>query len=156
MKTAKKHISESTVSELKCNQDIYPGKDCNLAPFCRKKPPFFHRGESGLIEYLVAGRPFYLDLPHPTIRKDLHLQQDLAMVSFLPRLQGIHRFWIVKISGSGRVRSTKTFQTKNIPACPCVVSCSSSIPLASSSRPFLYGGISNACHRLVPCTELHS
>src|SRR4030042_5557707 len=112
MKNTRTDISEATISELKCNRNVYPGQDGNLAPPGRNKPPFFHRGKRGLIEYAVAGRPCYLDLAHTAGLKDLHLQQDLALVSLLPRLQGIPRFWIVEISGSGGVGSTKPFQPK--------------------------------------------
>src|SRR4030042_444795 len=147
MKNTRTTISEATISELKSNRNVYPGEDGNSAPPGRNKPPFFHRGKGGLIEYLMAGSPCYLDLAHTTGLKDLHLQQDLALVSLLPRLQGIPRFWIVEISGSGGVGSTKTFPTKNIPACPCAVSCPRSITLTFPSRPFFYDVISKSWYR---------
>src|SRR4030042_2868127 len=129
MQNTRTDISEATIAKLIGNPNVYPGKDGNPAPRGRNKPPFFHRRKGGLIEYLMAGRPCYLDLAHTAGLKDLHLQQDLSLVSLLPRLQGIPRFWIVEISGSGRVGSTKTFPTKNIPACSCPVSCPRSITM---------------------------
>jgi hypothetical protein len=149
MQNTRTAISEATISELKSNPNVYPGEDGNPAPPGRNKPPFFHRGKGGLIEYLMAGSPCYLDLAYTAGLKDLHLQQDLSLVSLLPRLEGIPRFWIVEISGSGRVGSTKTFPTKNIPACPCSVSCPRSIPLPSRSCPFLSDVISKPWCRLV-------
>jgi hypothetical protein len=58
--------------KLKLDGNTYPKRDGGLALPGRNELPLLHSSQGRAVEKFITGRISYLDLSHPTVRKDFY------------------------------------------------------------------------------------